>query len=43
MTCGNCKWWIEFIEVCTNGESEHRANFMCENIPACEVWEKGAR
>lgn len=37
--CGNCKWYATFEGVCCNGNSEHRANFLCLD-DICEEWEE---
>ena len=36
--CGNCRWYAEFEGVCTNGESEYRADFR-ESGDTCPQWE----
>lgn len=36
--CGTCKWYEEFVGVCCNGESKHRADFR-EPQDSCENWE----
>ena len=35
--CGNCRWYAEFEGVCTNGESEYRADFR-ESGDTCPQW-----
>lgn len=35
--CMNCKWYYE--EICCNGDSEHRADFM-DAESGCEEWEE---
>ena len=35
--CVNCKWYYE--EVCCNGDSEHRADFM-DVESRCKEWEE---
>ena len=35
--CCTCKWYAEFEGVCTNGESEFRADFRCLD-DACNCW-----
>ena len=35
--CGTCKWYEEFVGVCCNGESKHRADFR-EPQDSCENW-----
>lgn len=30
MSCEGCKWWDEFTWVCSNGESEHVADYTNE-------------
>ena len=35
--CCTCKWYAEFEGVCTNGESEFRADFRCLDA-ACNCW-----
>ena len=37
-SCKTCKWYDDFVEVCCNGESENRAEFMDE-FDSCEEWE----
>lgn len=38
--CKNCKWRSDnFTSVCVNGESERRADFVCED-DSCEKWEE---
>lgn len=37
--CGTCKWFVPFTDVCTNGDSEHRADFMDQMEDTCERWE----
>lgn len=39
LTCGNCKWYEPFCDVCCNGDSEHRADFM-DAESRCEEWEE---
>lgn len=36
--CKTCKWYDDFVEVCCNGESENRAEFMDE-ADGCDEWE----
>lgn len=36
-TCKTCRWYYE--EVCTNGDSEHRADFRLPD-DRCEEWEE---
>ena len=38
-TCLNCKWYAEYEGVCTNGESEYRADFT-DDDNWCEGWEQ---
>lgn len=38
-TCRDCRWYAEFVSVCTNGDSEHRADFVGEE-DSCEEWEE---
>lgn len=35
--CCTCKWYAEFEGVCTNGESEFRADFRCLD-DSCYCW-----
>ena len=35
--CCTCDWYAEFEGVCTNGESEFRADFRCLD-DACNCW-----
>lgn len=35
--CFTCKWYAEFEGVCTNGESEFRADFRCLD-DSCDCW-----
>ena len=35
--CENCAWYSEFEGVCTNGDSEHRADFCCLD-DTCSCW-----
>lgn len=35
--CCTCKWYAEFEGVCTNGESEFRADFRCLD-DTCDCW-----
>lgn len=35
--CCTCKWYAEFEGVCTNGESEFRADFRCLD-DSCDCW-----
>ena len=35
--CGTCAWYAEFEGVCTNGDSEFRADFRCLD-DACNCW-----
>lgn len=37
-TCKDCRHYAEFVSVCTNGESEHGADFVPEE-GYCEKWE----
>lgn len=37
-TCKDCRYYAEFVSVCTNGESEYRADFVPEE-GYCEKWE----
>lgn len=37
-TCRDCRHYAEFVSVCTNGESEHRADFVPED-GCCEKGE----
>lgn len=36
--CDTCKWYYAYEGVCTNGGSEHRADFM-DGMDCCEKWE----
>ena len=36
--CGNCRWHDSFTWVCTNGDSEKRADMTDEDF-SCGVWE----
>lgn len=36
--CENCKWHEDFLGVCFNGESEHRADFTTSGF-SCDQWE----
>lgn len=38
-TCKTCKWYEPFCDVCCNGDSEHRADFM-DAEGRCEEWEE---
>ena len=35
--CGTCAWYAEFEGVCTNGDSEFRADFRCLD-DTCQEW-----
>ena len=35
--CGTCAWYAEFEGVCTNGDSEFRADFRCLD-DTCKEW-----
>lgn len=35
--CGTCDWYAEFEGVCTNGDSEFRADFRCLD-DTCDCW-----
>lgn len=35
--CCTCKWYAEFEGVCTNGDSEFRADFRCLD-DSCYCW-----
>ena len=37
--CGNCKHYAEFEGVCTNGDSEYRADFTDFDFD-CDKWER---
>lgn len=37
--CGTCTWYAEFEGVCTNGDSEYRADFRCLD-DTCKEWEE---
>ena len=37
--CGTCEWYDEWIGVCFNGESEHKADFL-DKDKSCEKWEE---
>lgn len=37
--CGTCDWYAEFEGVCTNGDSEYRADFRCLD-DTCDCWEE---
>jgi hypothetical protein len=37
--CYTCEWYAQFEGVCTNGYSEHRADFV-DSDHVCEVWEE---
>ena len=37
--CGQCKWFYPFTEVCTNGDSERRADFVDQMNDSCGMWE----
>lgn len=36
--CDTCKWYEQFVGVCCNGESRHRADFR-DPQESCEKWE----
>jgi hypothetical protein len=36
--CKTCKWWLPFNGVCTNGDSEHRADYT-DRDDDCDHWE----
>ena len=38
--CKTCKWYEEFMGVCCNGDSLHRADFRGPE-DCCEEWEGG--
>jgi hypothetical protein len=35
--CCTCDWYAQFEGVCTNGDSEYRADFRCLD-DSCECW-----
>ena len=35
--CCTCKWYADFEGVCTNGDSEFRADFRCLD-DTCDCW-----
>lgn len=37
--CGTCKWFVPFTEVCTNGDSDRRADFVNQMEDTCGHWE----
>lgn len=38
-SCETCHWWSDDVEVCCNGESEHRGDFTLGS-ECCECWEE---
>ena len=40
--CGQCKWYFPFTAVCTNGDSERRADFVDQMNDTCDQWESYA-
>lgn len=38
-TCATCDWYAPYEGVCTNGDSEHRADFRNAE-DTCPCWEK---
>lgn len=38
-TCKSCRYYVEFVSVCCNGLSEHRADFVSED-DCCDEWEE---
>lgn len=38
-SCGSCKWYAEPEGVCVNDQSEHVADFVCDER-GCKEWEK---
>ena len=37
--CSTCKWLVPFSDVCVNGDSPHRADFV-NGYDSCEEWEE---
>ena len=37
LECSTCKWYASFEGVCTNGDSEHRADII-DRDDFCKYW-----
>ena len=37
--CSTCKWLVPFSDVCVNGDSPHRADFV-NGYDTCDRWEE---
>ena len=37
--CGTCRWFFPFTDVCLNGGSERRADFVDQMEDSCGHWE----